>query len=201
MSFCLSSISRKSVYLAAFGRWTSFRRSASAICASIRWRSIGVLAESRRSFICWMLVSSLLEPLARVVPVGIAQRDDVLARQVDEVCATHAADADTGNIQEVARRRRAGPGDDVPWHDGEPRGGRGLLQERAPAGTRATRDRTSSASQTSVNSARESWGQTLLSCSHVCNASDPALDPVYDRVSAYRYCNAPQARRSRSHLR
>ena len=47
------------------------------------------------------------EPLVRVVPVDIAERDDILAGEVDQVGAPLAADADRGDVQEVARRGEA----------------------------------------------------------------------------------------------
>ena len=39
-----------------------------------------------------------LETFVRVAPVDVAEGDDVLARQVDEVLAAHAANADAGNV-------------------------------------------------------------------------------------------------------
>ena len=44
----------------------------------------------------------LLEGGARVAPVHVAQRDDVLARQVDQIRPSHAPDADTGHVEAVA---------------------------------------------------------------------------------------------------
>ena len=54
-----------------------------------------------------MSVVEASERLARVVPVHVAQRDDVLAREVDQVGAALAADADRGDVEQVARRGEA----------------------------------------------------------------------------------------------
>ncbi len=132
MSFCFSSISRKSVYFVAFARCTSFRR------CDVRDLIFHPLPFGRRLggiesplYLLERRVQTF-EPLVREVPVHIAERHDVLTREIDEVRATHAADADARDVQEIARRRQPGLRDDMPRHDGEPRGGgRRLSQERA----------------------------------------------------------------------
>src|SRR5437867_7979845 len=45
-----------------------------------------------------------VEPLASIAPVHIAQGDDVLACEVDEIGAAHAADSNAGNVQRIAWR-------------------------------------------------------------------------------------------------
>jgi len=42
--------------------------------------------------------------LVRVVPIHVAERDDVLGREVDQVGASLSADADGGDVEAVARR-------------------------------------------------------------------------------------------------
>ncbi len=73
-----------------------------------------------------------IERLAGIAPVHVAQRHDVLAGEVDQVIAAHAADANAGDVQRVARRSESTP-EDAPWHDGKrgtARGGVG--QKPAP---------------------------------------------------------------------
>ncbi len=59
-----------------------------------------------------------VEALVRVLPVHVAQRDDVLAGHVDQVAAALTADADGGDVEQIARRRHAAS-EDVARHDGE----------------------------------------------------------------------------------
>ncbi len=59
-----------------------------------------------------------LEPLAGIAPVDVAEGDDILACQVDQVAAAHAADADSGDVQRIAGRRES-PAEHVPRDDGE----------------------------------------------------------------------------------
>ena len=57
--------------------------------------------------------------LAGIVPVDVAERDDVVAeREVEQVDLAHAADADAGDVQPIARRRLAAA-EDMPRDDGE----------------------------------------------------------------------------------
>src|SRR5947209_11634494 len=44
------------------------------------------------------------ETLVCIAPVDIAEGDNVLAGKVDEVLAAHAANADAGDVQQIARR-------------------------------------------------------------------------------------------------
>ena len=74
------------------------------------------------------------------IPVDVAESNDVLTRQVDQIRAPHAADADARDVQEVAGRRHPGSRDHVAWDDRET--GRGccrLFQESAPSGARGRR--------------------------------------------------------------
>jgi hypothetical protein len=74
----------------------------------------------------------LLEGGARVAPVHVAQRDDVLARQVDQIRPSHAPDANTGDVEPVAGCQLAAAGQDVARHDGEAgRGCSGGLEKLA----------------------------------------------------------------------
>ena len=50
-----------------------------------------------------------LEALIGVAPVHIAQGHNVLAGKIDEVLATHAANADAGDVEHVAGRRESPP--------------------------------------------------------------------------------------------
>ena len=56
------------------------------------------------------------KPFVRVLPVDVAERNDVLGGEVDEVRAALTAHADRGDVQRVARRRHAAA-EDVPWND------------------------------------------------------------------------------------
>ena len=72
------------------------------------------------------------ERLVRVVPIDVAQRDDVLAGEVDQVGATLSADADRGDVEQVARRREAAA-ENMTRDDREPGGGsRDVGDEVAP---------------------------------------------------------------------
>jgi hypothetical protein len=72
------------------------------------------------------------ERLAGVVPVDVAEGDDVLAGEVDQVGAPLPADADCGDVEEIARRREAAA-EHVPRNDREPgRGGGDVAHEAAP---------------------------------------------------------------------
>ena len=48
-----------------------------------------------------------VKPLGRVAPIHITQRDDVLAREADEVASPLASHANAGDVQQIARRREA----------------------------------------------------------------------------------------------
>ncbi len=61
------------------------------------------------------------ERVPGVVPVDVAQSDDVLAADVVQVAGPLPPDADAGNVELVARRRIAHPAQDVPGHDRERR--------------------------------------------------------------------------------
>ena len=62
------------------------------------------------------------ERLVRVVPVDVAERDDIFAGQVDQVGAALSADADRGDVQQVARRGEAAA-EDVARDDRQPGAG------------------------------------------------------------------------------
>ena len=78
-------------------------------------RPVGRVGSSRSCCVRDLGVESG-EPLVGVVPVDVADRDDVLGREVDEVGAAHAADADGRDVERVARRGEAAA-EDVPRHD------------------------------------------------------------------------------------
>jgi hypothetical protein len=59
------------------------------------------------------------ETLVRVVPVHVADRGEVLRREVHEVGAPHAADADGRDVQQIARRGEAVP-EHMPGNDRKP---------------------------------------------------------------------------------
>ncbi len=50
-----------------------------------------------------------VEGLSGIAPVNIAKSHDILRRQVDKIRSPHAADADAGNVQLVARRNKPAP--------------------------------------------------------------------------------------------
>src|SRR4051812_6685391 len=62
------------------------------------------------------------EALVGVVPVDVAQRDDVLGREVDEIAAALTADADGGDVEAIARRSLAAS-EDVARDDRQPGAG------------------------------------------------------------------------------
>ena len=88
------------------------------------------------------LFSRLLELRGQVgvLPVDVAEIDvaeghDVLAGESRQVAAAHAADADAGDVEGVARRLVAGTAEDVARHDGHAGGrGGGRLEERPTRG-------------------------------------------------------------------
>ena len=59
----------------------------------------------------------MIETFVGVAPVDVAQRDDVLAGEVDEIGAAHAADADSGDVERIAGRSEAAA-EDVAGNDG-----------------------------------------------------------------------------------
>src|SRR5262249_52876198 len=59
-----------------------------------------------------------IEGLAGITPINVAESHDVLACQVNQVAAAHAADTDAGDVHGVARRRESSP-EHVPRNDGE----------------------------------------------------------------------------------
>ncbi len=67
-----------------------------------------------------------------IAPVHVAKRDDVLACEVDQISATHAADSNGGDVQRIARRSESTT-EDVPRNNGT-RGTTGgdVGQELAP---------------------------------------------------------------------
>src|SRR5260370_5395772 len=59
-----------------------------------------------------------VEGFRGVTPIDVAERDDVLAGEIDEVGAAHATDADAGDVEGVAGRNKAAA-ENVTRHDGE----------------------------------------------------------------------------------
>ncbi len=78
-------------------------------------------------------VGILLEDGGRVLGVHVAQGHDVLARALGDVVLPHAADADAGDVQLLARGRVARAAQDVPGHNRECRHGRRRADELAAA--------------------------------------------------------------------
>src|SRR5260370_18574471 len=58
-----------------------------------------------------------VESFIGVTPVHAAQRHDVLACEVDEIIAAHAADSDAGDVQGIARRSESAT-EDMPRNNG-----------------------------------------------------------------------------------
>ncbi len=59
----------------------------------------------------------VVEAFVGVAPVDVAERHDVLAGEIDQIGAAHAADADASNVEHVARRSEAAS-EDVTGNDG-----------------------------------------------------------------------------------
>ena len=73
-----------------------------------------------------------VEGVAGVAPVHVAERHDILAGKIDQIGAAHAADADSGDIQQVAGRSKTAT-EDVSWHNGEAGGACGDVGQKLAA--------------------------------------------------------------------
>ena len=73
-----------------------------------------------------------IETFVGVAPIDIADGDNVLVGEIDEIGVTHAADADAGDVEEIAGRRVA-TAEYVARHDRESRRGGGRLREKRSA--------------------------------------------------------------------
>src|SRR5260370_1664392 len=73
-----------------------------------------------------------VEAFVGIAPIHVAQRHDVLACEVDQIAAAHAADSNAGDVQGVARRSKSMP-EDMPGHDCKRGTARAdVRQKRAP---------------------------------------------------------------------
>ncbi len=67
-----------------------------------------------------------VEGLSGVAPIDVAERDDVLAGEIDEIGAAHSTDTDASDVEGVAGRNEAAA-EDVARHDAECGGGYGRV--------------------------------------------------------------------------
>src|SRR5260370_3835113 len=73
-----------------------------------------------------------VEAFVGIAPIHVAQRHDVLACEVDQIAAAHAADSNAGDGQRVAWRSKSMP-EDMPGHDRKRGPARAdVRQKRAP---------------------------------------------------------------------
>ena len=94
---CSASCRGRSSAMSFFERLDAMLRCS---CAPVRSVTFGSRSCSR-----FRSASSDVPRLAGIAPVDVAERDDVVAeREVEEVDLAHAADADAGDVEPVARR-------------------------------------------------------------------------------------------------
>jgi len=60
----------------------------------------------------------MVETFIGVTPVNVAEGDDILAGEIDQIGAAHAADADGGDVEHIAGRSESAA-ENVSWNDGQ----------------------------------------------------------------------------------
>src|SRR6185436_15700691 len=110
------------------GRLTLARRIELGILAALRLPG----GRGRRVAPPLELLRVAIERPLRVIPVDVADGDDVLAGDGAEVVVAHAADADGGDVEQVARRCEASP-EYVARDDEHARAGDGGALDELPA--------------------------------------------------------------------
>ncbi len=121
-----------------------------------------------------------VQPRPGIAPVDVAQRDDVVVEaEVEEVGPAHAADADAGDVEPIARRRLT-TAEHVPRHNRDGRGG---------GGCRSSRSRVS-----------RSWCLVLVPRAWACGPClVPAASFYYNRAYANADHSQPHDSRRRHH--
>ncbi len=74
-----------------------------------------------------------VEAFVGVAPIDVADGDDILVGEIDEIRAAHAADADAGDVEQIAGRRVAAA-ENMARHDRESGRGCGGFRDKRAAG-------------------------------------------------------------------